>query len=103
MLVAGMLFALRDSQCDGHFHFPQQPDRRQLESTFNSSIQLPPHICGTRLVEYAGGADVDNSAAIQAAGGDAVLTGVAVRHSASDGIQVYNDADVQIELPDSLR
>lgn len=55
-----------------------------------------PSLMSYSLVEYAGGADVDNSAAIQAAGGDVVLVGVTVRHSASDGVQVYNDADVQM-------
>ena len=48
------------------------------------------------LVEYAGGADTDNSAAVQVSGGDAELVAVTVRHSATDGIQVYNYANVQM-------
>ena len=48
------------------------------------------------LVEYAGGADLENSAAVRVDSGTAVFDNVIVRSSARDGIQVYNDGDVQM-------
>jgi PKD repeat protein len=48
------------------------------------------------LVEYAGGADLENNAAIRVDSGDAVFDNVIVRSNASDGVQVYNDSDVQM-------
>jgi PKD repeat protein len=49
------------------------------------------------LVEYAGGADLENSAAIRVDNGEAFFDNVIVRYSDSDGIQVYDDGDVQMD------
>lgn len=48
------------------------------------------------LVEYAGGVDLENSAAIRVDGGEATLNRVIVRSSARDGIQIYDDGDVEM-------
>jgi PKD repeat protein len=48
------------------------------------------------LVEYAGGADLEDSAAIRVDNGEAFFDNLIVRYSDSDGIQVYDDGDVQM-------